>query len=204
MIGTPNIYRPHGFLSQYKYSGVTGDIGAGAGADSEIFQFRNPDITGKLILIHKIEFNGMRASTAFAVGAIDIKTTIARGWTANGTGGTALSFASNTNKMRTALADSIAVGRIATTAALGAGTKNLDAQNSGNIITHSSAGVGAATPIIGSIYLPKTTLFEADSQKGESPIILAQDEGIVIRATVPATGVWNAGIAITWTEVRDF
>jgi hypothetical protein len=67
-----------------------------------------------------------------------------------------------------------------------------------------SAGTGGATPIIGSIYLPTYDLFECDVTDGEHPIILAQNEGIVIRATVPATGVWTAGFTIKWCELAAF
>jgi hypothetical protein len=88
--------------------------------------------------------------------------------------------------------------RVATTAALTAGTKVLDTYDMGWIETHSSGGVGSATPIIGSIYLPTLRLFDAGA--GEHPLVLTANEGFVIRATVPATGVWNLGIEVSWSE----
>jgi hypothetical protein len=94
--------------------------------------------------------------------------------------------------------------RIATTAALGAGTKTLDTQDIGWIVTHSSGGVSVAAPIIGSSYLPTPVLWTAEIANGEHPVVLAQNEGVIVRATVPATGVWNLGMRIKWSEVTAF
>jgi hypothetical protein len=195
--------------THYSYAGVTGAIGAGASANSEVFQFRWTD-TSNIALIQSIEITGMRATTAFAVGTIDIKATIARGWTANGTGGFDVSFVSGDSHvsdnchLRATMDNSLVTdARIASTAALGAGTKTLDTDDIGQIITHSSAGVGSATPIIGSIYLPHTKLFEADIAKGFYPLVLSANEGFVVRATVPATGVWNIGVRVRWAEALE-
>lgn len=195
----------YGVLGHYKFAGVTGSIAAGAGADSEVFQFRWSDVA-KFALIHRVALRGMRASTAFTVGDIDLKLTRATAWTANGTGGTALTLTDPQLQLRPPLMGPTLVGdiRIATTAALGAGTKTLDVQNMGFIVTHSSAGWSSATPIIGSIYLPNTELFMANIGSGEHPLVLSQNEGFVIRATVPATGVWMLGLEVLWSEVTAF
>jgi hypothetical protein len=39
---------------------------------------------------------------------------------------------------------------------------------------------------------------------GEHPLVLAQNEGISVRATVPATGTWIASFLIKWAEVTAF
>jgi hypothetical protein len=205
-VGAHVIAKPqdHGALGHYAYAGVTGDIGAGAAADSEVFQFRWTHASN-LAVIQEIIVTGMRASTAFAAGNIDLKATIARSFSASGTGGTALTLTGNNQALRTSMgATLVGDARIATTAALGAGTKTLDSQDIGFIATHSSGGVGSATPIIGSIHLPTTTLFKADVNSGEHPVVLATNEGFVIRATVPGTGVWNLGVRIKWAEVTAF
>jgi hypothetical protein len=193
-----------GALGHYQFAGVTGAIAAGMAANGELFHFRWTDAT-RLAVIHKISVTGMRATTAFVAGTIDLKATIARSWTADGSGGTAVTMTGNNQKMRTSMGTSL-VGtiRIATTAALGAGTKTLDTQDIGLIATHSSGGVGSATPIIGSIHLPLTDLFEQDVADLEHPVILAQNEGVVVRATVPGTGVWNLGVMCKWSEVAAF
>lgn len=204
--GMHTIAKPQdaGSLGHYQVSVQTGAIAAAMAANGELFQFRWTDAT-RLALIHSIEINGAYASTAFAAGAITFKATIARSWSASGTGGTALTLTGDQAQLRTSFGASL-VGdcRVATTAALGAGTKTLDTQDVGLITTHSSAGWNSATPIIGSLYLPTTKLFSADIASGEHPIVLAQNEGIVVRATVPGTGVWSAGITVKWSELAAF
>lgn len=190
---------------QYVVATATGAIAAGMAANGQLLQFRWTN-TDNLAVVTEISVTGMRATTAFAAGAIDIKASVARSYTANGSGGTALEFGGDSNvdnaALRTNMADSLITDfRVATTAALTAGTASLEANDIGNIVTHSSGGFSAATPIIGSTYLPKTVLFKADFGNGEYPLVLAANEGFVIRATVPATGVWNLGMLIRWAEI---
>ena len=193
---------PFSALGRYVVDVATGAIGAGMAANGQLFQFRWTE-DSNLAVIQEISITGMRATTAFAVGTIDIKATVARAFTASGSGGTALTLTTEEAALRTNMGTSL-VGdaRVATTAALTVGTNTLDTQDLGRITTHSSGGVGAATPIIGSIYLPITTLFKADLSAGEYPLVLADNEGFVVRADVPATGVWNLGIRVKWAEVE--
>jgi hypothetical protein len=198
VIVKPQDAGPYG---HYRLATATGAIAAGAGADSEVFQFWWTE-TIRYALIQRVWLTGMRATTAFAAGAIDIKLTRATGWTAAGTGGGTVTVASPELELRppTMGVSGVAEIRVATTAALGAGTKTLDTYNLGWIATHSSGGVGAATPIIGSIFLPTLRLFDSP----EHPLVLSENEGFVVRATVPATGVWNLGLAVSWCEVEEF
>lgn len=195
----------HGAFGHYKFSGVTGAIAAGMAANGELLQLRWVDASRLCVITH-VHVDGMFTSTAFAVGSILLKCTIARSWSADGTGGNAATLTGNNNKARTNMGSSLfSTGfRLATTAALGAGTKTLDANDVGQIQSHSSAGPGAAAPIIGSTYLPRTDLFAPDASNAEHPIVLAQNEGIVIRATVPATGVWTLGVSVRWAEVLAY
>lgn len=193
-----------GSLGHYQIAVQSGAIGAGAAANSEVLQIRWTDAT-RLCVPLKLTCNGMRATTAFVAGAIDIRATIARSWSAAGTGGGTATLTGNNQKLRTSFGSSL-MGEIrtATTAALGAGTKTLDSQDIGLITTHSSGGTGSATPIIGSIFLPIYDLFEQDMADGEYPVVLAQNEGIAVRCTVPGTGVWNIGFTFKWAEVTAF
>jgi hypothetical protein len=36
---------------------------------------------------------------------------------------------------------------------------------------------------------------------GEWPLVLVQNEGFIIRATVPATGTWEFGVLLEWSEI---
>lgn len=199
------IHLPFTRADYYAVAVQTGAIGAGAAANSEIMQFRW-DNANYMAAITEVSVTGMIATTAFAAGAITLKMTIARSYTVDGSGGTALVFGGDSNvdnaALRTSMTDSrVDDFRIATTAALTAGTASLEANDIGQITTHSSGGTGAATPIIGSIYLPTTTLFKADQTTGHYPLVLAEDEGFVVRATVPGTGVWTLGLLVRWAEV---
>lgn len=193
-----------GALGHYKASVVTGSMTAGLASNSEIFQFRWTDAT-RLAVITKVALDGLIATTAFAAGQILFTSTVARSFSGAGTGGNTLSLTGNNQKMRTSMGSSL-LGelRYASTSALGAGTKTLDAGFVGQINSHSSAGTGAATPIIGNQYLPSLDLFTPDPGAGEHPLVLAQNEGLVIRATVPGTGVWILGMTIRWAEVAAF
>lgn len=195
----------YGSLGHYQAALQTGAIGAGMATDGELLQMRWVDAT-RLFVLQKMTVNGMRATTAFVAGSIDWKITRVTGWSADGTGGNAVTITGQELRQRTSMGLTLfSTGfRIATTAALGAGTKTLNTNNHGLITTHSSAGISGATPIIGSNFLPIFDLFEQDAADGECPMIQVQNEGIVVRATVPGTGVWNAGFTAKWAEVTAY
>lgn len=193
-----------GTLGHYAVAVQTGAIGAGMAANGELLQLRWTDGT-RVCVITEITCNGVIASTAFAAGAIAMQASICRSWTVDGSGGTTLTTSGDNQNMRSAFGASLmGSARVASTGALTTGTKTIDAHAIGLITTHSSGGVGSATPIIGSIFLPTTTLYKCDIASGEYPITLAQNEGVVIRATVPATGVWTAGFTVKWMELAAF
>jgi len=190
-------------FGHYAYGGLTGVIPAALAANSEIFQFRWADPT-RICLINEIKISTAVTTTMFAAGVpqqIDlIKST---GWSVAGTGGTAPTVAA-TLKKRTNMGSSLMVAgdmRIGTTAALGVGTKTLEAQALATIVQ--------ACPITASLYggmiPPGTFLFRAGMSDGQHPIALVQNEGISIRSVaIPATGTWQAAISIDWTEVAAF
>lgn len=189
---------------QYQISSKTGSVAAGA-ATKLIFYARNAS-TSKLAHILHLKMNGVIATTAFAAGQVLYEAFIARGFSAeNGTpGGTALTITGENARLKTSFdTTALSVVRIASTAALAAPTWTLDAQPFGQLNSHSSAGVNAATPIIGSQYLPNDgELFKADIANGDWPIVLGANEGVAIQVTVPATGVWIAGVTMKWAETH--
>lgn len=205
-IGRPIDY---GTLGHYKASVITGAIAAGAGADSEIAQFRWTDAT-RLAVITRVTLDGMIATTAFAAGQIRVYATVARSFSAAGTGGGTVTLSGNNQKLRasmgTSLFNSSGEIRVATTAALGAGTKTFDGAPVGQINSH-SAQFGIAAPVIGWVGPacgPNVDLVNVDIASGEMPIVLAQNEGLIVRATVPGTGVWTQGITFRWAEVAAY
>jgi len=193
----------HGALGSYTYGGFTGVLPAGLGANSEIFQFRWTDAT-RFAVIRKIRISAAVSTTFFAAGVpVQIDLVKATGWTVQGTLGTGLTPAALLKK-RTSMGNTlVATGdiRIATTAALGAGTKTLE-----TLALSSLAAPGPITASLnGQIIPPGTILWQAEVGDGEHPLVLAQNEGFVIRSVaVPATGTWTASITCDWTEVTAY
>jgi len=193
----------HGAFGQYSFGGFTGILPAALAANSEIFQFRWTDAT-RVCIINKILIGAAVSTTFFAAGVpVQIDLVKSTGWSAAGTGGTAISPAA-TMKKRTSMGSSLVASgdmRIATTAALGAGTKTLE--------TNSMAAIAATGPITASlnglIIAPGTVLYQATPANGEHPITLVTSEGISIRSVaVPATGTWTVSVYIDWSELTAY
>ena len=200
----------YGALGHYKYGASTGILPAALGANSEIFQFRWSHATN-LAVIGKIRIAACVTTTFFAAGVpIEIDLIKSTGWSAAGTGGTGVTMGA-LGKTRNGMASSSLVAgdmRIATTAALGAGTKTLETGVS-------MASIVAPGPITaslnGQIIAPGTIMWEPDMSDGEHPLVLgglgggAVSEGFSIRSVaVPATGTWRFSVSIQWAEVTVF
>lgn len=171
----------------------SGVMAAGLAGDSEIFHFRWTAAT--LALVHEVRmWAGNEVTAAFAANWFSFRLFFARAWTADGTGGATATLTGNNHKLRTSFdTTTLGTARVATTAALGAGTKSLDAQ--------ALASVGGSTPATaGANLLAPTSIFR--SSERETPIVLAQNEGLSIVASVPATGTWLFGVSVRWEEAR--
>lgn len=198
----------YGTLGHYKSHVFTGNIGAGAGALSELVQLRYTG-TGKAIIYVVMLEHFRSLGTAFAAGNFLFDVIKSTGWSVDGTGGgTQVPI-----KLRTSMATPNSTVRVATTAALGAGTKTLDAQPIRAIRGIASIAVNghmlgsiSATANITVGYPGAVPLFPDPGELavGTHPIVLAQNEGISIRATVPATGVWEAAFTIRHAEVANY
>src|SRR6266481_6335678 len=129
------------------------------------------------------------ASGNLAFGAMDTTGAICT----NATGGT---LTTNNGKLRTSFATTgVSDFRIASTATLTAGTRTLDAQPLASVEFAVSTAIDAGL-------LPTTDLFRPAI--GESPLVLAQNEGFVLQATVPGTGTWVFSARVCWDEVSAF
>lgn len=182
----------------YRKSLLSGTMAAGLAANSEIMHFRWTDAT-RLGVLTKVILDGLSGSaTAFTAGFGKVDLMMARTWSTDGSGGTAATMTGNNAKVRTSFATSLISGmRVASTAALGAGTKTLDTDPMGQL----SLTFGTATSVQ---YAGQTLLVDNDAAHGQHPIILAAQEGVVARATVPATGTWQFGFTCIWSEVDTF
>lgn len=193
----------YGALGYYGIGMVSGTIAAAIAANSEVFQFRWTDTTRFAVIYRLVCSAGMNVA-ATAAGLFALRAAIARSWSADGTGGTAATTTGNNQKLRTSMGTSL-VGtvRMATTAALGAGTKTLDVQDFGAMAT--GIGTGAITTSVNLPIFNQQNLLNVDSTN-DHPIVLAQNEGFVIRvgAAGPATMTWHLAVACQWAEVSAF
>lgn len=194
-----------GSLGHYRLAMATGTIGAALAASGELFQFRWTHATN-LCVIYKVLVSAGANVAASAAGIVTLEAIIARSWSAAGTGGTPATLTGNNQKVRTSFGTTLlGEARIATTAALGAGTKTLDSQATGNITI--GIGTGAITTAAKLVLIDKIDLVEIDDGSSFHPIILAQNEGLVIRngaTTWPAAMTWGLGVTIVWAEVASF
>lgn len=189
-----------GALGAYAISVLSGTMAAGLAANSEIFQFRWSDAT-RLCAVQRVVLEGLGGSaTAFTAGFAKVDLLAARGFSVDGTGGTTATTTTNNMKMRTSMGTSLittaASIRVASTAALGLGTKTLDAQPMSTFPF--SVGVGVSTQYASNV------IMYGDHPSTTHPLILATNEGFVLRATVPATGTWQFSVRVIWTEVAAY
>lgn len=192
----------YGALGHYRWGGFTGILPAALAANSEIFQFRWTDAS-RVCMITEVNISAAVSTTFFAAGVpIQLDMVKATGWSAQGTLGTGVTLGA-ANKKRTSMGSSLmAAGdmRIATTAALGAGTKTLEANSLSTLLA-----AGPITASLNGTIFGKTTMTDSDMASGEHPLILATNEGIVIRSVaVPATGTWTVSITLKWMELTAF
>jgi hypothetical protein len=183
-----------GALGAYRLAMVTGTMAAGLAAGSEIFQFRYAG--ANTCVVHKVMCDGFGSIAAFAAGVVSLRAIVARAYTASGSGGTAATLTGNNGKQRTSHATTgLGDFRIASTAALTTGTRTLDAQALGQVVGSVPATAGAT--------IPEAAFLDAYGG-AEHPLVLANNEGFVIQATVPGTGTWTAGITLAWSEVATY
>lgn len=199
----PINYGSNGF---YRVGPVSGTMAAALGANSEIFQFRWVD-AGVLGLLYKVSISAGANVAATAAALLAFRLGIARSWSAAGTGGTRLTMTTNNAKLRTSMGTSLIndIG-IATTAALTAGTKTLDATDIGAVAF--GVGTGALTTSVNFSFMGNRdgVLFDASSE-GVHPVVFAQNEGVVIRTganAFPATMTWNYAVQVAWAEASAF
>lgn len=181
-----------GSNGHYSMSLASGVMAAALAANAEVFQFRFAHVSN-VCLIRRVRI-WAGGIAAFTAGVTQFSLWAARAWTADGSGGTAGTLTTNNAKLRTSFATTSNItARIASTAALTAGTKTLDAQGL------TSVG-GSVTATAGDkIISPSVDILDMDDGN-MYPLTLINQEGFVIRATVPATGTWSFGVDVHWVE----
>src|SRR4051812_36966522 len=191
-----------GIRGQYGIGAGSGLIGAGINGD--IFQFRWSDLT-RICAVRKVTLTVV-PSTPFGAAPASAPAfylTKATGWTGQGTGGTSLDTTTGSCRRRTLPptpmpASLLAAGdvRIATTVALGNGTKTFDAQAQAVVI---GTPVSSAT---GPIVTP-TDLINVEASELDYPLELGTNEGFTIAIVGnPGTGTMIASVSVDWMELN--
>lgn len=189
----------------YRAGMSSGTMAAALGANSEVFQFRYVTAASRIAIVYKVSLSAGANAAAGGAALIAFRMTAARSWTAAGSGGTRATLTTDNVNLRTSMATSeVNDMGISSTAALTAGTKTLDATDLSAIAVGIGTGaitVGTTLPI-----LTQTALFDADGE-GQHPLVLANQEGFVIRTganAFPATMTWNLCVNVLWGEVPAF
>lgn len=204
---------PVGNGGGYRLGLQSGTMAAGLAANAEIYQFRYVTAASRVCLVHGISLSAAvltlpAISTTVLTGPYQIVGTIARAWTIAGSSGTRAVLTTNNSKLRTTHATSeVNDAGIASTAALTAGTKTLDGSNFGSV-TGNAGGVLTAVGVVGAgDLIPKVNLMGEFLGGLAFPLILANQEGFVLRngaSAFPATLTWCFTVEVVWSEVDGF
>lgn len=194
----------YGAGGAYSLGMASGTMAAALGSGSELFQFRYVTAASRICLVQEVRFSAGANVAATAAGLVPINMTVARSWTAAGSGGTRATLTGDNAQLRTSMATSeVNDAGISSTAALTAGTKTLDTANIGS--TTLGIGTGALTVAANLNLCESRILFQAGGG-GQYPLVLANQEGFVIRtgAAFPATMTWGFSVAVKWMEVPAY
>lgn len=192
----------YGALGHYRIAGVTGTLAAALAAGAQLFQFKWTDAT-RLAVITYVQWRFKTLTVFTSATLTDFGVDMFHvGSYASGGGGTAMGAPT---KMRANMGASLVGGiNIATTGALTAAT-TLDANAMAQSIGHPNRRT-PATAIEEPLDQVPAGLFNPDLGHGECPLVLAQNEGFVLRnRTVwPAAGTGILQVEIGWAEVTAF
>jgi hypothetical protein len=197
---------PHGSLGQYRLSLITGTIAAALAANAQLFYVRWTDAT-RFFVLHKFKASFQCLTPFTAATLTDFGFDLIKA-TAVSAGGGGSDLSSPKCKMRSTMGASLldvsGAARLATTAALTALT-TLDSYP----IACSIGDPQRVNPAAGTeeqrVNDP-TLIYRADMANGEHPLVLAQNEGIVLRnrAVWPAAGTGIVAVEMVWSEVSAF
>lgn len=184
-------------FGSYSVGVASGIMAAGLAGAAPIFSFRGAAAAGPSCVIRRLTFEMGVLGTAFTAGQTLFNLFIARAFSASDTGGGALTMTTNNAKRKTAFGSSATQDiRTSATATLTAGTRTLDATPIANVV------VPVPATTVSTILVSARDLIRNGPDAW--PLVLAPNEGLVLQATVPATGTWCFNMNIDWDEVAAF
>jgi len=185
----------YGLGGCFQITSKSGSMAAGLTANSPIYAFRWVSST-LLGILRRVRITVATTTTGFAAGQMTFDLFRAQSWSAADTGGVTDTLGIDNGNLRTSMPGSVLSEiRHSSTAALTAGTRTLDAQ------PHDSLALQAATAAT-TVIASRALIFDKGGA-ADHPLVMAQNEGFVIQATVPATGVWAFAITPEWDEVTS-
>lgn len=198
-----------GVLGSYQLHTVSGTMAAGLAAASPIYACRWGDTT-RTLLVRRVAIMARTLATAFAAGAVAFDMIVARAYTISDTGGASILPTGNSQKRRTSFGTTLMTDlRQSQTATLTAGTRTLDTAAM-SMLRGFVPATQVQYPFLGdpvapgastlAYARPPVNIFAPDFG-GEWPLVLVQNEGFILRATVPATGTWEFDVVLEWSEV---
>jgi hypothetical protein len=172
-------------------------MAAGLAAASPVYAFRWGN--ANLCVLNSVQIS-LSTIVAFAATRIQFGAFRVGGgtFTNSYTGGTAATLTGGNCKKRTSFGTTLLTDcRISATATLTSGTgETLDAQPFGEVIAIDITASAHTHFINAPLYVRDTG--------DEYPLVFAQNEGFVIRATVPATGTWHFNVTTDWLEIASY
>ena len=192
-------------VGYYQLGAVSGNLtNTTVVANGSLFSMRWAPGNSKLAVIRRVTVNFVQTVGWTAAAAQPIGLYIARSWTVSDSAGTAVTIAGNTNKMRSTNDPSLFAlpsdVRIASTATLTAGTRTLDT----NPI---AVGLIAASQVAAaSGNYPQQTITLHDVNTGDHPIVLDNNEGIVLNNMIvwPAAANGLISVSVEWFEASAY
>jgi hypothetical protein len=195
-----------GALGSYRLSAFTlamSGIAAGTASAGHIFSFRWSDAT-RLCIIRFLKVRYAVITGFTAAQELSFDAFVARGYTADHGAGAAITIGGNNQKKRTSMGTSLvttaASARIANASALSGSSFTLDANP---IMTGMKKTLAAAATVQDADFEETMDLTNGG---GEYPIVLAQNEGIVVRNGIlmGAAGTVRGAVTIAWDEVSAY
>lgn len=198
-------------LGHYRVAARSGALtGAGIVANAPLFSMRWTDPKSLFVLTF-LEAFFVPTVVFTAAQELGLDAILATGFTVSDSAGTTLSLKERANAVRKNMPPSL-IGdlRIAAATLLTAGTRTLD-QNpfvagSGLVnVVNAAAGTAYVNPGGGGP-IPFGFQWAADLARGEHPIVLAKDEGLIVRNSVafPAAGVAVLTVNMGFAEVAAY
>ena len=144
-----------------------------------------------IAIMRRMELSMWSLGTGFAAGLASFDAFVARAYTTEDTGGITAPLSGNVGKLRTDMQTTTSHLQVANTGLLTAGVRTLDGSPFENI----TAGI---TTVANTLFVNDQMLY----QEQDHPLVLAPNEGVIVQATVPATGTWSFNVTAAWDEVE--